>query len=141
MRRPALPSFAKPNEIRAANMRAIRSRGNRSTEWRLRSLLIRNGFKGWKVHSKEFIGTPDVAFPSSRVVIFIDGCFWHGCPVCGHIPKTNKKYWTAKIERNKKRDRQNTRQLRQQGYKVIRVWECALKTKPTKCLGRIVSLL
>lgn len=134
-----LPEFSKPNRVRSANMRAIRSRGNRSTEWSLRSMLIRSGHKGWKIHSTKFIGTPDFVFPESRVVIFIDGCFWHGCPTCGHIPKTNEQYWGAKIGRNKKRDKKYSRQLRRQGLKVIRIWECALKAKPQRCLQRILA--
>lgn len=139
MKYSALPSFARPNKERSANMRAIRSNGNRSTEWRLRSLLIRNGYRGWKIHSKEFLGKPDFAFPRSRVVVFIDGCFWHGCPTCGHIPKTNKRYWTAKIGRNQKRDKTYSRELRKEGFKVIRIWECALKAKPQRCLQRILA--
>jgi DNA mismatch endonuclease, patch repair protein len=137
----SLPSFNKPSETRSKNMGAIRSKGNRSTEWRLRSLLIRSGQRGWKVHSKDFIGTPDFAFPHSRVLVFIDGCYWHGCPKCGHIPKTNTEYWTAKIGRNQKRDRKYSRELRKQGFKVIRIWECALKARPSQCLQRILSAI
>jgi DNA mismatch endonuclease Vsr len=120
-------------------MRAICSRGNRSTEWRLRSLLIRSGQRGWKLHSKEFTGTPDFAFTKTRVLIFIDGCYWHGCPKCGHIPKTNTLYWTAKIGRNKKRDRKYTKELRKQGFKVIRIWECSLRRKPDLAMRRILN--
>lgn len=133
----ALPLFRSPNSSRSANMRAIKSAGNRSTEWRLRSLLIRNGYRGWTIHSKEFVGKPDFAFPASKVIIFIDGCFWHGCPLCGHTPKTNSEYWSAKLTRNKERDKNNTRQLRKQGFKVLRIWECALKKDPRRVLQRI----
>lgn len=136
-----LPKFAKPDKIRSANMRAIRAKGNRSTEWRLRSLLIRSGLRGWQVHSKALLGSPDFSFAGSKVVIFIDGCFWHGCPTCGHIPKTNQPYWTAKIGRNKKRDRRYMRELRKQGFKVIRIWECALKRHPERSLQRILNKL
>lgn len=132
-----LPIFKSPSTARSDNMRAIKSTANRSTEWRLRSLLIRNGFRGWKIHSKDFLGTPDFVFPYSRVVVFIDGCFWHGCPNCGHIPKTNKKYWTAKIGRNQKRDKMYSKELRRQGFKVVRIWECTLRAKPQRCLQRI----
>lgn len=132
-----LPKFVAPSQARSDNMRAIRARGNRSTEWRLRSLLVRSRYRGWKVSSKQFVGTPDFAFPIDRVLIFIDGCFWHGCPKCGHIPTTNKKYWTAKIGRNKSRDKKNTRLLRDQGFKVLRIWECDLKKNPQRCLLRI----
>lgn len=137
----ALPSFAKPTIIRSSNMRAIKSTGNLSTEWKFRSILIRNGIRGWKVHSKKVIGNPDFAFPEDRLVVFLDGCYWHGCPNCGHIPKTNHEYWSAKIGRNKKRDRANSRKLRQMGFKVIRIWECKLKRDPKKCLSRIVRAL
>ena len=93
--------------------------------------------KGWKLHSTGFIGSPDFAFPAKGIVIFIDGCFWHGCPFCGHTPKTNPEYWSAKIARNKERDKKNTRQLRKQGFKFIRIWECALKKNSTRSLQRI----
>jgi DNA mismatch endonuclease (patch repair protein) len=132
-----LPSFEPPTEVRSANMRAIRSRGNQSTEWRLRSLLIRNGYRGWKLHASELAGKPDFVFRASRVVIYIDGCFWHGCPLCGHTPKTNSEYWEAKIARNKQRDKRNTRYLRAQGFTVIRIWECALRKNPMRVLQRI----
>jgi DNA mismatch endonuclease (patch repair protein) len=134
-----MPGFARPDKHRSANMRAIQSNGNLSTEWRLRSLLIRNGVCGWNIRSKEFLGTPDFAFPRAGVVVFIDGCFWHGCPTCGHIPKTNEPYWVAKIGRNKRRDKKYSRELRRQGFKVIRIWECALRAKPQRCLQRILA--
>jgi len=122
-------------------MRAIKSRENRSTEWRLRSMLIRTAVRGWKLHSNEVLGNPDFLFLVHRVVVFIDGCFWHGCPICGHIPKTNKKYWQAKIARNQKRDKMYSQELRRQGFKVIRIWECDLKAKPQRCLQRILAAL
>ena len=140
MSRP-LPKFAQPEPARSSNMRAIRASGNRSTEWRLRSRLMRRGLRGWKVHSKDFLGTPDFAFPGSQVLIFIDGCYWHGCPKCGHIPKTNTEYWTAKIGRNKKRDRRHTRDLRKQEFRVIRIWECSLKKDPSRALHKILAAI
>ena len=136
-----LPSFAKPNAVRSKNMQAIRSRGNLSTEWSLRSLFIRNGIRGWKLHCKDFLGVPDFAFPNLRVLIFIDGCFWHGCPRCGHIPKTNHAYWKEKIRRNSQRDQRYSRELRLQGFKVIRIWECSLKKAPQRSLNRILMAL
>jgi DNA mismatch endonuclease, patch repair protein len=139
MTRTSLPAFRPPNTRRSANMRAIKSRENRSTEWRLRSMLMRTAVKGWRLHSNEVVGNPDFLFLVHRVVVFIDGCFWHGCPKCGHIPKTNKKYWTAKIDRNKKRDKMYSKELRRQGFKVVRIWECALREKPQRCLQRILS--
>ena len=137
----SLPHFFSTSQLRSANMRAIRSRGNRTTEWRLRSLLMRNGVRGWRLHDKYLKGTPDFLFAEAKVTVFIDGCYWHGCPKCGHIPKTNSEYWIAKIGRNKSRDRRYTRQLRAQGYKVIRIWECVLKKHPDQVLKRILMAL
>jgi DNA mismatch endonuclease, patch repair protein len=118
-------------------MRAITSRGNRTTEARLRSMLVRAGVRGWRIRPSGISGTPDFVFREARVVVFVDGCFWHGCPRCGHIPRTNAKYWTAKIARNQRRDRRTRRALRANGYRVVAIWECALKRAPGRCLARI----
>src|SRR6266481_5344752 len=128
-----LPPFKKPDEMRSGNMRAIRSSSNKTTELRLRALLVQNAIKGWKLHPSKTLGNPDLLVPATQVAVFVDGCFWHGCPRCGHIPKTNEAYWRAKIARNKKRDSRSTRQLRAQGYRVVRIWECQLKKHPNRC--------
>lgn len=134
-----LPAFKKPDPIRSANMRAVTSKGNCTTEWRLRSLLVRHGIRGWRIGSTKFSGTPDFVFPDEKLVVFVDGCFWHGCALCGHTPKTNRQYWIAKIERNKRRDKRVSVGLRRQGFKVLRIRECTLKKNPAKCLQRILS--
>jgi len=113
-------------EARSRNMARIKSRGNRTTEKRLRALLAAHGFRGWHVQP-QLDGNPDFAFPRLRVAVFVDGCFWHGCAHCGHIPKSNQKYWKAKISRNMQRDRSNTRRLRRLGWSVVRFWEHELK--------------
>lgn len=68
--------------------------------------------------------TVDVAFPLRRVAVFVDGCFWHGCPVHGTWPKANAGFWRAKIEANRRRDRRVDEELREAGWRVVRVWEC-----------------
>lgn len=136
-----LPSFEKPDPRRSANMSAIKSHGNRTTERRLRGLLVRAGITGWRIGVKTLVGTPDFVFPDDKIVIFLDGCFWHGCPLCGRNPKTNKKYWKAKIERNKARDLKVSSQLRREGFKVIRLWECALRDDAAKCVRNIAKLV
>ncbi len=118
-------------------MAAIRSRGNRTTERRLRAVLMRAGLRGWSVGGDRAIGSPDFVFERRRVAVFADGCFFHGCPRCGHVPKTNTHYWTAKIERNRRRDRRMGRIARARGYAVVRVWECELRHRPNSCLARI----
>ena len=118
-------------------MAAIRSRGNRTTERRLRAVLIRAGLRGWSVGGDRAIGSPDFVFRRRQVAVFVDGCFFHGCPRCGHVPKTNVRYWTAKIARNQRRDRRMGRIARARGYAVVRVWECELRYWPSGCLTRI----
>ena len=118
-------------------MRAIKSCGNRTTERRLRGLLVRARLRGWTLETPAGIGSPDFIFLRARIAVFVDGCFWHGCPRCGHVPKTNSAYWTAKIGRNRRRDRRIGRAARAAGYKVVRIWECALKREPALCLKRI----
>ena len=72
---------------------------------------------------------PDFIFRAQRVAVFVDGCFWHGCPRHGTRPRQNRKFWDEKIARNRARDRLVTRRLRQLGWTVLRLWECALAQK------------
>ena len=140
-RRQQLPAYSSPLPARSENMRAIRSRGNRTTEKRLRALLAQGRFRDWTTRPVREIGSPDFTFPKARVAIFVDGCFWHSCPRCGHVPKTNVEYWSAKIARNRRRDRAMSRAARERGYRVIRLWECQLRKAPKACLGRIQRAL
>lgn len=66
---------------------------------------------------------PDVVFTRARVAVFLDGCFWHGCPEHGSAPKTNRAYWQPKIARNRERDDQADRLLTESGWVVVRIWE------------------
>jgi len=140
-RRKALPAFAAPSAGRSANMRAIRGRGNKSTERRIRSLLAGAGLRGWAMSAEPRLGSPDFHFSAARVAVFVDGCFWHSCPRCGHIPKTNADYWRAKLLRNKRRDREASRKARACGYTVVRIWECALRRDGARALARIIRAL
>jgi DNA mismatch endonuclease (patch repair protein) len=109
---------AKRSEV----MAAIRSRGNKDTELKLASILRASRITGWRRH-QALPGRPDFVFSRQRVVLFVDGCFWHGCPKHGRLPKTNITYWTQKLARNKTRDRSVSRALRKAGWMVLRVWE------------------
>jgi len=137
MKRKNLPAFKRPAAMRSRNMRAIRSSGNATTERRLISFFMRSRLRGWRLHVKGLPGKPDFVFVSSRIAIFVDGCFFHGCPYCGHIPKTNAAYWRAKILRNRTRDKQISRELRRWGYSVIRIRECQLRKQPNQCLKSV----
>jgi DNA mismatch endonuclease (patch repair protein) len=107
---------------RSKVMAAIRSRGNKDTELKLASILRAACITGWRRH-QPLPGKPDFVFARDRLALFVDGCFWHGCPKHGRQPRTNKAYWSQKLARNKARDRSVSRALRQSGWTVIRIWE------------------
>jgi DNA mismatch endonuclease Vsr len=122
-------------------MGAIRSKGNRTTEARFRALLVRAGIRGWTMQTEGIKGRPDFYFPENKVAVFIDGCFWHGCPRCGHVPGVNRLFWKAKIERNQQRDRATDESLSQIGVRTIRFWEHDLKDCPKGCVQRLLDVL
>jgi DNA mismatch endonuclease, patch repair protein len=123
------------------NMSAVRGRGNKTTETRLRLALVRRGISGWTLHPKLVYGNPDFFFPINFTTIFVDGCFWHGCPTCGHIPKTRSAFWSAKIERTKERDKAVTAHLESNGFVVLRFWEHQLIHDLDDCLLQVLSSL
>ncbi|HEY2170538.1 MAG TPA: DNA mismatch endonuclease Vsr [Candidatus Angelobacter sp.] len=112
--------------VRSQIMSRIRSRRNESTELRLIHIMRRNGITGWRRNSC-LLGKPDFVFPLKRIAVFVDGDFWHGNPRRFRMPATNRKYWRAKIARNKQRDRRVARRLRRDGWCVIRIWESQLR--------------
>lgn len=141
MRQKPLPAFKPPSNVRSNIMRAVRAVGNKTTEKRLISLFLKKRLRGWRLRPKDIPGTPDFVFPCHHVVIFLDGCFWHGHPNCFRLPKSNASYWRAKIGRNRKRDMRISRKLRSLGYTVVRIWECHLRKRPAWCLSRIERAL
>ena len=124
---------------RSEVMALIRSTGNRATELRLVALMREQGITGWRRHlmlkaggtgAKTLVKVrPDFVFRAARVAVFVDGCFWHGCPRHATRPRQNRTFWDAKIARNQARDRKVSRALRAAGWSVLRVWECALTKK------------
>lgn len=113
-------------EQRSQIMRQVKGSRNKSTEIKLIQFFKSQSVKGWRRNFKLF-GKPDFVFPKTKTVIFVDGCFWHGHNCRNTKPKDNKDYWTAKIQRNKQRDNDVTKQLTDKGWTVIRLWECELK--------------
>ena len=104
-------------------MSTIRSKNTRP-ELHLRKALWLRGFR-YRIHyCSEKI---DIAFLSSKVAVFVDGCFWHNCPLHSHKPKSNLEYWTPKLQKNIERDRAKNERLTLQGWHVIRIWEHELK--------------
>src|SRR5262245_35438514 len=109
--------------VRSATMRAVKSQGVKSTERRLRAAMVSRRLKGWRMYASELPGKPDFVFLKERLAVFVDGCFWHGCPKCYRRPHSNQKYWDGKVTYNIERDRRNRARLKRDGWRVIRIWE------------------
>jgi DNA mismatch endonuclease (patch repair protein) len=144
---------------RSQMMSRIRSRGNKDTELALAKLFRQNQITGWRrqvqivaavydrrrlsgahrapLQSRKFSVRPDFVFKRARLAVFVDGCFWHGCPRHSTKPKNNRTFWRNKFARNKARDVLVTRTLRRANWWVVRIWECSLKKNPLNCLRRI----
>lgn len=120
-------------------MAAIRSKGNKSTELKLASILRAAGITGWRRHQR-LPGRPDFIFRRQRLAIFVDGCFWHGCRWHCRMPQDNRKYWQSKISRNAERDRNTNRLLHKADWRVLRIWGHSL-CNPQAVILRITSRL
>jgi len=128
-------------DIRSKTMAAVRSAGNRSTEGALRARLVRAGIRGWRLNGNELPGCPDFVFGKCKLAVFVDGCFWHGCPKCGRLPSSNTQYWVAKVGRNKTRDKRVSAELRREGWHVVRIWEHQLRKSPRQAVDKILGVL
>lgn len=114
-------------EDRYKTMKAVKGKGTR-LEKCLFAMLAGMSLNGWNKNAGNIIGKPDVVFKEEKVAIFIDGCFWHGCPVCKRkLPDTNRQYWKKKITRNIELAKKNNQRLRREGWSVIRIWEHEMK--------------
>lgn len=125
---------------RSEVMSRIRSTGNERTEIRLIEAFREARVVGWRRNQK-VIGRPDFVFAKSRIAVFVDGCFWHGCQRCYRRPRSNQQYWDAKVQRNRRRDRMVNRELRKRGWRVMRIWEHSLKRSPIRQIRRLQALL
>ena len=83
----------------------------------------------------------DIVFPTAKVAIFVDGCFWHSCPVHATTPKSNTSYWLPKLEENRRRDLRQTTSLRRFGWLVIRIWEHDCRLPTHRLIKRIVGAI
>lgn len=107
---------------RSEVMSRIRGAGNRDTELRLIQIFKENDITGWR-RNRPVFGKPDFVFPKLKLAVFVDGCFWHGCPRHATWPKNNAAFWRKKIAANRSRDRRVNRTLRDRGWRVVRIWE------------------
>jgi len=124
---------------RSYNMSQIRGK-NTCPEVKLRKLLWSDGVRGYRIHYN-LPGKPDIVFTKKKIAIFIDGCFWHKCPVCFQEPETRKEFWMGKIQSNIDRDKKVDELLKNDGWAVIRIWEHVIKKEPEKAVKKIIALL
>ncbi len=116
---------------------------NAKPEWLVWKFLHAQGFR-YKLHDKTLPAKPDIELPKYKAVIFIHGCFWHGHINCKYyvVPKTRTDWWVNKINVNNVNDVRGVKTLRKEGWKIIPVWECQLKTaKAEKTLEKILLRL
>jgi DNA mismatch endonuclease (patch repair protein) len=112
------------------------------SKWTKQEKLVHNYLKGKKIkhvmHPK-IEGSPDVILPDKKIAIFLHGCFWHKCPIHYREPKSKRKYWLPKIEKNVIRDKKNIRLIRKHGWRVVRIWEHQINKNPEKLIDRIIK--
>jgi len=116
-------------------MSRIRSK-NTSPELKIRKALWADGIR-YRIHDKTVLGTPDISIKTKKIAVFIDGCFWHGCPSCYIKPKSNKLYWRKKLSYNKNRRKIVKDKLKADGWKIMEFWECNIRNKPERIVSKI----
>jgi DNA mismatch endonuclease (patch repair protein) len=124
-------------EQRSRCMSQIRGK-NTKIEIQLRKAVWSTGLR-YRLHVK-LPGTPDLAFSKSKVALFIDGCFWHGCPLHAVRPKSNRAFWQRKFAQNSARDKRVNRELKERGWKVLRCWEHDVEQNLKKVIGQIKKM-
>lgn len=109
---------------------------NTGPELKLRKLLWSHGIRGYRIHYN-LPGKPDIVFTKKKIAIFIDGCFWHKCPICFQEPETRKEFWMKKIQSNVERDDKVNLQLKSDGWTVMRFWEHDVRKNPEAIVKHI----
>jgi DNA mismatch endonuclease, patch repair protein len=139
-----VPAFRfSPDAARSENMRRIRGKDTKP-ELVVRKMCRELGEPGYRLHRADLPGKPDVAYVGRKLAILVHGCFWHrhDCPVGLRIPKTNQaEYWGPKISRNVARDAASLEALREQGWRVLVLWECEIKRDEPKVRRRLARFL
>jgi len=123
-------------------MSRIRSK-NTKPEMQVRKELFARGFR-FRLHSKNLPGKPDIVLKKFKTAIFVNGCFWHGHEECKYfvVPRTRTDWWLQKINRNRQLDKENTKKLKNIGWKVIMIYECQLKKeKFEKTMQTVINKL
>ncbi|MBS4022497.1 MAG: very short patch repair endonuclease [Dethiobacter sp.] len=123
-------------EIRSQTMKNIKS-SNTKLEREITKELWQRGFR-FRTNVHDLLGKPDISIKKYKVVIFIDSCFWHGCPLHCRVPSSNTEYWESKISKNKKRDSLISASYKQKGWNILRIWEHELDNS-FKAVMEIIS--
>lgn len=125
-------------EQRRKNMQAIKSQSE--LENIVSKALWHKGIR-FRKNVRSLFGTPDIAIKKYKVVIFIDSCFWHVCPLHGNRPKTNQDFWDKKLARNQERDREVIQYYKDKGWHILRVWEHDVKKDFDNTIERIAEFI
>ncbi len=123
---------------RSAVMRGVKRAGTK-LEARFGEILKTSGFGEFELQAADLSGTPDFVYRPQSLAIFVDSCFWHGCPDHARVPKSNVDYWTTKMEKNRERDRRQTQDLEAQGWRAERFWEHEMKDERV-VIGRLADI-
>jgi len=107
-----------------------------------RRTLRESGYPGYRLNWKKVPGRPDIAYPGRKIAIFINGCFWHRCPICDlPLPKSHVDFWRNKFKKNVDRDKRKIDELHAAGWTVVTVWECQIRKDPKKALEEAIRIL
>lgn len=120
-----------------ARMQAVR-RKDTAAEMALRKALWRRGLR-YRIHLRVADAPPDIVFTRAKVAVFVDGCFWHGCPTHYVAPVNNAEFWRKRLASNQARDAQDTLRLQAGGWKVLRFWECQILGDTDVVVARIAA--
>lgn len=124
-------------EITSKIMSSIKAK-NTLPELLFRKALFANGIRGYRCHYKKAVGKPDICFVNRKIAIFINGCFWHGCPKCKKkMPTTNSLFWETKINKNIERDQRKAQELTNAKWRVLIFWECEVKNNIKDCFREV----
>lgn len=122
-------------------MQANKAR-NTKPEVLLRKALWRAGLQGYRLHPKLLPGRPDISYGQVKLAVFINGCFWHRCPICDlPLPKSNTDFWKNKFDANIARDRKKIEALQKIGWQTLTLWECEICSDLIACLERVEQAL
>ena len=139
-----MASLRPPPPTSEATTKSMKSNKGKDTgpELAARRILRELGYPGYRLNWKKAPGKPDIAYPGRRLAIFINGCFWHRCPVCNPpLPKSHVEYWEEKFRRNVERDAEKTEELESSGWTVVVIWECRLRKEPEAVSEELSEIL